>query len=228
MNRTIFVKSPYTALGVYAIPVTGHLENFTLATDYFQITIEEAKERFILQIVEMPKTVSVRQNTNLTVPILLKNTGKVTLTGITGRIENAEQCVKSADFSSVKSLEADQVDSMTINLLAKDQSVKCNALVIIGSTEKAYTFSNLEIVVTPPPPLLPELSRINLLLLLIVFAGVLIASRLSKVKLVKNKRKKKKSVQAFIIIFYLVLSLVIFFAFYWAYNYFGLGSLIKF
>ena len=228
LNRTLFVKAPYTVTGIFAIPVNAIVQNLTLDTDYFQITIYESKERYLLQIVEMPRKITIQQGLTNTIPILIENTGKAGLHDITGRLENAEACIERSEFGTIRLLESGETDSIRINLDAKDKSIKCDAIVIIGSNEKAYTFSNIEIILTPPPSLIPPASRINILLLLTVFFGILIAARLSRVKLVKKRRKKRLSIRIFVIGVYLILAIIVFMTLYWAYNYFNIPAMLGF
>ncbi|MEA3255723.1 MAG: hypothetical protein U9Q22_07820 [Candidatus Altiarchaeota archaeon] len=221
INRTIFVKAPYTVTGTFAIPVKAVVNNFTLDTDYFWITIEEALFRLRLELLEVPKTISITVNSNLSIPILIKNTGKVSLHDITARLENSELCLESFSLQSIKIIEPGELEPSEINIRSKGTPMRCNATLIVGSREDVYTFTGIEIIVTPPPPLIPAITKINLLLVLIIFLAILFASRRSKVskKKGKNSRRRAKRKTLIRLIFYFILSIIIFILLYLAFTF---------
>jgi hypothetical protein len=165
VNRTIFVKAPYGTIGQYVIPVKARGDNVTLAIDYFRLKIEEGANRTRLEIIEIPREINLPVESENTIYMLLKNTGHLKLSGIRLKLENAEGCVESYNFSEVLSLDAGNTTSMALTIRTKKSPNICNTTVIVWSNEGAYAFSHLTIFTTPsifspPIPLFPILAFI--------------------------------------------------------------------
>lgn len=223
-NRTIFVKPPYTVSGKFAIPVKAIRDDVTLDIDYFWLNVIKAVNVSVLEIVEAPKTIILGPNSNLTVPILLKNIGKVRLHDIVGRLENAEMCLQTYSFTSVTIIDPQEVKSSYLTIRSRDKPYKCPATIIFGSREEAYAFSDVMIIVTPPSPLIPSISNLNLVLLLLIFAGVLWSARKGKER--KKLKKMTKQQRVNMILKYFVLSVVIAFLLYVSLSFFGSPAII--
>jgi len=176
VNRTIFVRAPYDApLGKYVIPVKAIRGNETLDIDYFWLILLEAINKTLIQLLEVPKIISLYPSSNLTVPILIKNIGKIPLHNITGRLENIEQCLEYFEFKEVGVLEVNETNSTEFFITSKSVPMECNATLIVGSIEKAYAFADITIVVSPPPSFLPEIPKIpGLLLVMLALLSILL------------------------------------------------------
>jgi hypothetical protein len=173
----------------------------------------------VLEIIEVPKTIRMAPNTNITVPILLKNIGKVRLHDIMGRLENAEQCIESYSFTSLSILDPQDTEPVYLTLRSKDKPEKCPSTIIFSSREEAYAFSDTNIIITPPSPLIPEISNLNLLLLLLIFAGILWAARKGKER---NKlRKLSRQQRANRIVRYFIMSVIVAVVLYITFGVFG-------
>jgi len=217
--RTIFVKAPYTVKGTFAIPVKAVIDNFTVDTDYFIVNVYESKEKYRLEIAEFPRMITLRQNENTTIPILLANTGRVPLTEINGRLENAEECIEFFSMRPLMEINPYEVKSTEIVMKAKGKSTRCNATLILWSKEQVYTFLDISIIITPPPPLLPEITKVNVLLVLLIFLGILVAAKWSNIG--ERERRMKKltpKLKAIKIFFYFIYSIIIFIILYFIYN----------
>ncbi len=223
-NRTIFVKPPYTAMGKFAIPVKAVRGNLTLDIDYFWLNVIKAVNVSVLEIVEVPKVIQMGPNSNVTVPILLRNIGKVRLHDIMGRLENGELCIDHYHFTSITLLDPDEVKASYLTIRSKGKPTRCPATIIFGSREEAYAFSDVEIIVTPPPPLIPAIPKINLLLVLLIFAAILFAARKGKER--ERIRKMRREQRIFRILMYLIISIVISIIIYIAFSLFGFPELL--
>jgi hypothetical protein len=165
VNRTIFILPSYTAFGQYVIPVKAIGENVTLDIDYFWVTIIEGANRTKLEIIEIPREIGVYIDSEISFPILIKNTGKVPLNDIRLRLENLEQCVDYYNYSKIYMLNESSTGSILVSLKTKKIPATCNTTVIIWSKEGVYAFAPLTIFTTPiirspPIPLLPLLAFI--------------------------------------------------------------------
>ncbi|MBN2014260.1 MAG: hypothetical protein JW778_03680 [Candidatus Altiarchaeota archaeon] len=223
-NRTIFVKPPYTVTGKFAIPVKAVRDDVTLDIDYFWLNVIKAVNVSVLEIVEVPKTIYMTPNSNITIPILLENIGKVRLHDITGRLENAELCIETYHFTSITIIDPKEAKSSYLNLRSTDKPGRCPATIIFGSREEAYAFSDVEIIVTPPPSLIPGLAKINLLLVLLIFAGILLAARKGKEKEKLRKMTPGRRMQR--VFRYFIISVVCAVVIYVAFSFFGFSGII--
>lgn len=181
VNRTIFIKPPYDALGQYVIPVKAIKDNVTLDIDYFWLTVLEAINRTKLEIIEIPREIGVYVDSISSFPILIKNTGKVPLHDIKLRIENGEQCIESYNYTKISTLNVSEKASIIVTIKTRKIPSICNTTVIIWSKENAYAFSLLTIFTTPlirAPPI-PILFLIAIFLIFIEI--ILIHYKKSKV-----------------------------------------------
>lgn len=218
-NRTIFVKAPYDAEGSYVVVVNAVRSGVTLDTDYFWINIRKAENLSMLQIEEAPRKVSVVANSDVTIPILIKNIGVLPLHDITARLENDELCVDSFSFTMVDTLDPNDVKPAYIDIKAKNKIGSCDTTLILWSREHAYAFMDITIDVIAPPPLIPPMTRLNLLLVLLIFLGILIAARKGEGKKKRRRRKKRGTLR---ILIYFIVSIIIFIIIYTILNFFGL------
>ena len=177
VNRTIFVKPPFDAdLETYVIPVKAVRGNHTLDIDYYWLTLKEAYNRTLLELVEVLRTITMDANSNVTVPILIRNVGEVELTNIFARLENIELCLDFFGFNTIDSLQPNETQTMLLYLRSKGAPEECKATLIVGSEEGAYAFTDVDIIVLPPPPLLPAPpDLILLIIILMILDGILMA-----------------------------------------------------
>ncbi len=173
VNRTIFVLPPYTAFGQYVIPVKAVIGDMTLDIDYFWLTVVEGINRTRLEIIEIPREIGFNINTVNSFPILIENTGKVPLHDIRLRLENAEQCIESYNYTELSGLNESMSDTIIVTVKTKNLPATCNATVILWSKENAYAFSPLTIftfpeILSPQIPLLPLIIFILILIELIL------------------------------------------------------------
>ncbi len=150
VNRTIFLDPKYLITpATYAIPVKAFVNNTTADVNYFWFKVLPGRNMTKIKIVEMPEVVGLKSNTNTTIPILLKNIGKVPLHNITFRLENAERCVKGISYNS-GALQINETGSFSMILASKTGPQVCNATLIVGTKEGAYAFAPIVIKVSPP------------------------------------------------------------------------------
>jgi hypothetical protein len=218
-NRTIFVKPPFTVSGKFAIPVKAIRGDLTLAIDYFWLDVIKAVNVTVLDILESPRTIRMAPNSNITVPILLKNIGKVRLHDVVGRLENAEQCIESYSFTSMPILDPQETRPSYLTLRSKSKPEKCPSTIIFSTREEAYAFSDTNIIITPPAPLIPEISNLNLLLLLMIFAGILWAARKGKEKNKLRKMTRQQRINT--IVRYFIMSVIVAVVLYLSLGVFG-------
>ncbi|HEX55217.1 MAG TPA: hypothetical protein ENF49_03725 [Candidatus Altiarchaeales archaeon] len=218
-NRTIFVKPPYNAEGKYAIPVKAVRGNLTMDIDYFWLNIIKEVNISVLEILEYPSVIYIQVNSNATVPILLRNIGKIRLHDITGRLENAELCIDHYSFSSIKFLDPEQIKTSHLSIRAKGKPNRCKTTMIFGSREEAYAFADVTIVVMPPPSLIPPITKLNMLLVLLIFIAILMASRSGGERV--EERRMTRGQKAIRIILYFIVSIIIFVMIYILFSIFG-------
>jgi len=204
VNRTIFVLPPYTAFGQYVIPVKAVVENLTLDIDYFWLNVIEGINRTRLEIIEIPREIGFNIDTVNSFPILIKNTGKISLHNIKLRLENAEQCIESYNYTEILSLNKSATDTMIVTVKTKNLPATCNATVILWSKENAYAFSPLTIftfpkILSPQIPLLP----------LIIFILILIELILIHHKKEREARGEEESRTTNFLIYFVFLLLII-------------------
>ncbi len=158
LNRTLFVKPPFDApLSRYVIPVKAVRGNLTLDMDYYWLSVLEAGNRTRLEILEVPGTIGIVMNSRIDAPVLVKNTGKIALHGITATLENAEQCIVGFNYTAIPVIDVNETVSMTLSLKSGEGLKKCDSTLIVGSEEKSYAFADIEIAVTAGPGFLPEM-----------------------------------------------------------------------
>ena len=223
VNRTIFVKPPYGVTGQYVIPVKAVIGNFTADMDYFYMNVIKAVNLSVLEIIEAPKTVPLLPNKNVTISILIKNIGKLPLTDIKGRLENAELCIEEFNFETVPYMEPNETRRAYFNILTTNHPTKCDSTLILWSKENAYAFTDMTITITPPPPLIPAIMKVNLLLLLLIFLTILYVAKKSEEKRIRRGRRMRMTGRQKIlkIILYLILSIIIFFLIYIGFSHVG-------
>ncbi|HDM05888.1 MAG TPA: hypothetical protein ENG34_01250, partial [Candidatus Aenigmarchaeota archaeon] len=201
LNRTVFVKPPYTALGTYAIPIKAVKGNVTLDIDYYWVEVLEALNRTVLQLIEVPKVIYMRTSNNLTVAILARNAGKIPLHNISVRLENIENCLDWFGFEGIEELGANETGQISLYLRSKGVPAACNSTLIAWSKEGAYAFADIYIVVTQPLFILP-IPRIPFLLLLLLLVEFV---------LLKMKKKNEENIlinAAFYIVFVAIVLLL--------------------
>ena len=214
-NRTVFVKPTYSALGNYIIPIKAEKDNVTLDVDYFWVEVLEAINKTRLQILEVPMTINMRINSNVTLPILMKNIGKLPLHNISLRMENAENCLSNYEWRAIDLLDVNERKSSVLMLMSKNVPAACNATLIAWSKEGAYAFADMNINVTPPLFILPLPKTLILLIALILMEFAL-------VRMKKSREERKEEVGIIGILTYLILFLILslfVYVFLWYFGY---------
>ena len=215
VNRTIFVRPPYTALGEYVIPVKAVRGNVTLDIDYFWVTVLEAINRTRLELLEVPRAILMYTSSNLTLPVLLKNVGKVPLTNISLRFENAERCLEKYSWDPLHFLGVNETSALNIYLRSKKKPATCNSTLIVWSEGGAYAFADISITVVPPillPPF-PKIPLIALILILIEF----ILLKFRKVRERAGKPSLALTLLAYLILFVILALMAYIFLWYFGY-----------
>ena len=188
VNRTIFVKPPLTAKpGLYTIPVKAVWNNTTLDWSYFYLQVLPGIKMYEIEILEFPRVLELLELSNITIPILLKNTGRLNLTNISVRFENLDECL-SWEFDTNNFLKPNETKSFNIFFKTNKGPRTCKGNLIVSTKEGAYAFAPVTVIIKLAPPLmvlawpiLPLLAFIWTLLLAIV------------VIIKKRKKKKKKT-----------------------------------
>jgi len=171
VNRTVFVKPSYTALGNYVIPVRALRGNVTLDIDYFWVDVYETANKTRLEILEVPRTINMKTNSEIRIPVLLKNIGLLPLHNISARLENAEDCLENYTWEVVDFIENGTTKSSSLIIRSKNTPGSCPASLIVWSQENAYAFSDININVMPVLFILrlPKTPILMLVLILLEF-----------------------------------------------------------
>ncbi|VVB52440.1 Uncharacterised protein [uncultured archaeon] len=193
--RTVFVVPPYTASGVYVVPVRALRFGDVLDIDYVWVTVLAAANRYRLNIEEVPPALVIKAGEKDEIPLLLRNIGYLNLRGITAKIENAEPCLNSYNWDKIDILRPKQLIPASITLNAKDQSVTCEATIIVSTNEDAYTYAPITLTVSPPPGRLPQLARsygVFVLMLLILTAMIVVKTINQRIKSLRKKMEQQQ------------------------------------
>jgi hypothetical protein len=188
LERTLFIYPTYkvAAPSIYIIPVQALDEKgIILDTNYYWVNVLQGPHLARIEIIENPTSISLPSDSTQDIPILVRNTGKMPLHGVTVKLENVENCVSDQRYDTT-ALEADEEGSFTLTVTTKTGPKKCDALLIVGSDERAYSFAPMAMEVQMPQPLIPFELPV-LLLLSLLFTLVLLAMVLGR----KRERFKK-------------------------------------
>jgi len=197
------------------IPVKAVRGNVTLDIDYFWVTVLEAINRTRLELLEVPRAILMYTSSNLTLPVLLKNVGKVPLTNISLRFENAERCLEKSSWDPLHFLDVNETSALNIYLRSKKKPATCNSTLIVWSEGGAYAFADISITVVPPillPPF-PKIPLIALILILIEF----ILLKFKKVRERAGKPSLALTLLAYLILFVILALMTYIFLWYFGY-----------
>ncbi len=193
VNRTLmFSLDEDVAPGVYVIPVKAMVRDSIADITYITIKVLFAKKLAKLKILETAYEVEIKEGSNLTLPVLIKNIGKKILHNVSVRLENVEECLES--FSSTKE-KLNLNESKTIYLSMKAKEVKsrqCKVILIAYSDEGAYDFSPLIIKVYPKPALLPLRENLTPMISLLWTMVFILYAVIRKRKAMRGERPKSK------------------------------------
>ncbi len=176
LNRTLFIQPTYKVEpAVYAIPVQAIDANGdVLDMTYFWFEVLPGKFLAKIMIVESPAEITLDSDSLEEIPILVKNIGKMPLTGVKAKLENIENCIINITSPEME-LDINEESSLNIQVLTKTGPKTCNAMLIIESKENAYAFAKIKINIAPPSaflpgglPLIPLLAIIFLILLIVL------------------------------------------------------------
>ncbi|MGC9310094.1 MAG: hypothetical protein ACP5E4_00025 [Candidatus Aenigmatarchaeota archaeon] len=200
VNRTIFIKPPFTAFGQYVIPVKAIVDNVTLDMDYFWVNVLEGANRTRLEIIEIPRELKLDVSSEGSFPILVKNTGRLPLHNIKLRLENSEQCLEGFNFTEIDALNESEIRSMLVGVRTKKIPATCNTTVIIWSDEGAYAFSHITIF-TIPKIMSPPVPWAVLLAFICIFLEMLLLHH--------KKKKEERDEPTYITDFMIILVLLV-------------------
>ena len=173
VRRDVFVQPPENQRpGDYLVPVRARNDQQQLDLDYFTVNVVQSEFAPTIGIQEAPESVTVASNSSQTLPILLENTGRRTLTNVSATLQNVEDCGK-IQSSPVEELGLNESASLSISMETVSKSQSCNSTLIISSDQGAYAFSNIEFTVTPEGGLIPPSQRAPFIVILwtVVLAG---------------------------------------------------------
>lgn len=161
VHREILVQPPADAEpGSYVVPVLGKNPDNDLDVDYFTVEIlSEDVFESQMSIVEAPREINVLQNTTTPLPVLVKNTGGTNLTAISARVQNVGDCGE-IDVSDIGRIAVDESESLNVTFKAAERTESCNTTLILSSEEGAYTFTEMQLTVSPKEGLIPEEYRV--------------------------------------------------------------------
>ncbi len=192
VNRTLmFSTSDDIKPGVYVIPVSAIVENETADIAYITIEVKEQKNKAKIMILESPPEVEINPNSNLTIPIYLKNIGKKDLHEITARIENAENCLSIIKSDKID-MNISKEGSLNLFVKSKEGPKECTSLLIISSKENAYAFAPIKLIVKPEPPLIPFKGQLTPIITLVWTLMLIIYTIIRKRKIRKGTARPSK------------------------------------
>ncbi|MEA2003514.1 MAG: hypothetical protein U9O53_00970 [archaeon] len=156
VKRTLLFKPPKDATpGGYVIPVKAYILDTVADLEYIMIEVFLGIFNAKLKIIESPDVMELKHNSDVRIPVRIKNIGEADLHNITMDIENAESCIGSYESERV-SLDVNETKFIRIYTKSKNGPERCEASIIISSAEEAYAFAKITLIVMPAPALLPE------------------------------------------------------------------------
>lgn len=166
VQRQVFIRpSEDTEPGSYVVPVAAQDdENSTLDLDYFTLNVKEADFVPRMEITESPQTVSLEAETSQQIPVLLENTGRVDLENISARVQNIEDCGTTSS-GEIEELAVNGSQSLQLEFSASDSTGECETTLVVSSGGGAYTFSEIDVEITPEAGLIPEEQRVPVIAL---------------------------------------------------------------
>ncbi|MDY6773935.1 MAG: NEW3 domain-containing protein, partial [Candidatus Nanohaloarchaea archaeon] len=181
VNRTVFLRpSATTPPATYAVPTRAvSPENKSLDLTYFRFQVVPGNNLSRIRIAESPPEISLKSEGEISIPILVRNTGKKPLTGVKARLQNVGNCLRSQDSNTVE-LGTGEEKTVTLTVSTAQGPSQCLSTLIVSSDQDAYAISRMKLDVRPPAALLPaQLPLIPILtailiaavFLLIVFGG---------------------------------------------------------
>lgn len=177
-QREVFVRPPEDASpGTYTVPVTAETER-QLDMDYFQLEVNRAQNIPEISISEAPSSVSVNLGENRTVPVLLENTGKTNVTGVTPEVQNVEGC-GTVTTGNITSLGVNQTQSLDLNFEPSGTTGSCNTTLVVSTSGGAYAFADLQVTVLPRQGLINPDQRVPVLAIIwtLALAGYAFVTR---------------------------------------------------
>ena len=156
LEREVFVQPPIDAEpGMYTIPVTADDGDVIMDIDYFNLDVEEAEITPFIEIIEAPETVTLEEEEQMDIPILVENVGDINLTNVEGRLQNMDSC-GTANVTGTDFMDINDTASLDIQFNASDNTGDCDTTLIVSSEDGAYSFSDIEVTVVPEEGLLPR------------------------------------------------------------------------
>ncbi|MFB6145129.1 MAG: NEW3 domain-containing protein [Candidatus Nanohaloarchaea archaeon] len=160
VTRDVFVKPPEDQQpGEYIVPVVAHNAQRRLDIDYFMLKVNKSQFNSRISIEESPQSISVSTSNNKTIPVLFRNNGEKTITNVTARLQNMEDCGKVTS-STVDSVGVNETASLQLQVETGKNPESCNSTLIISSSEGAYAFSDVSFSTRPPEGLIPRKQRV--------------------------------------------------------------------
>ncbi len=155
VRRTLLFKPPRNATpGGYVIPVKAYIRDKVADLEYIMIEVLLGIFNAKVKIIESPDVMELKQNSEVRIPVRIKNIGEADLHNVTMDIENAEACIGSYHSGKI-SLDINETKFIRIYTESKNGPEKCEASIIISSAEEAYAFAKIKLIVMPAPALLP-------------------------------------------------------------------------
>ncbi|MFB6166992.1 MAG: NEW3 domain-containing protein, partial [Candidatus Nanohaloarchaea archaeon] len=164
ITREVFVRPPAdVATGKYVSPVVAGNGTARYDLDYFTVKVTEPPERSArVSIQESPSSASLPTNSTRRIPVLVENTGKVPLTDVTARLQNAENCAVTRS-STVDRVDVNETASLSVEVETASESTSCDAQLIVSSSEGAYAFGDVQFSTRPEGGFIPVRQRVPFL-----------------------------------------------------------------
>ncbi|MFB6076424.1 MAG: hypothetical protein ABEK17_04740, partial [Candidatus Aenigmatarchaeota archaeon] len=156
LNRTVFLKPGWNVTpSTYAIPTKAlSQDDESLDLAYFWFKVLPGKHLSKIRIVESPDEISLDADSEQKIPILVRNIGKKSLTGVKAHLENVGNCLLSQSSSEID-LSMDEEKTLPLTVETKTGPETCKATLIVSSDQKAYALSRMKLNIRPPSALLP-------------------------------------------------------------------------
>jgi len=133
--------------GEYIIAVKAIVNNLTADIETLKVRVIPREKIARMEIVELAPILTFVENSVVSIPVLVKNTGDFDLTNITLTIENAERCIEWVNGSS--NLSIGEQKPLVYKAKTKSALQECRSVFVLISNEGAVAYSPIIIRIVP-------------------------------------------------------------------------------
>ena len=159
--------------GIYYVPVKAVLKatNTTADVEILKVVVVPRKRLAKLDILEIPPYLTLKENSRISIGILVKNTGDYDLKGLRLFIENGEKCISGVEGSY--DLKVGEEKNLVYTLVTKSAPQKCSTIFVF-KTEDGKVVGMYPVIIKLIPLGIGEITIRFLPIILIIWTGIAI------------------------------------------------------